>query len=182
MNSSLCFPEVQEIICSPKITHWASRPVNKTDKNLLPHRVLYPMRVWRMKGLCISHAEWLCKGGETGIHQQEKKRCHSKLSDVPDIMPSRHLFPLPSLRPICILISNVLMVLFCIHLKLVKQFMCKLVMIKFQNIFTVTLTFKCICSYLLCTLYNLFFYKLYLYIVICRADDVWKYWTSINWC
>ena len=135
MNSSLCFPEVQEIICSPKITHWASRPVNKTDKNLLPHRVLYPMRVWRMKGLCISHAEWLCKGGETGIHQQEKKRCHSKLSDVPDIMPSRHLFPLPSLRPICILISNVLMVLFCIHLKLVKQFMCKLVMIKFQNMF-----------------------------------------------
>ena len=135
MNSSLCFPEVQEIICSPKITHWASRPVNKTDKNLLPHRVLYPMRVWRMKGLCISHAEWLCKGGETGIHQQEKKHCHSKLSDAPDVMPSRHLFPLPSLRPICILISNVLMVLFCFHLKLVKQFMCKLVMIKFQNIF-----------------------------------------------
>lgn len=117
------------------LTEHCSRPVNKTGKNLLPHRVLYPIRVWRMKGLCVSHAEWLCKGGETGIHQQEKKRFHSKLPDVPDIMLSRHLFPLPSLRPICILISNALLVLFCFHLKLVKQFMCKLVMIKFQNIF-----------------------------------------------
>ena len=72
------------------------------------------------------------KRGKAGVHQPEKERFHSGLSDVLNIMLHRQLFPLLSLKPICVLISTV--VLFYFHLESVEQFTCKLVMIKFQNI------------------------------------------------